>query len=144
MGLSDGMHLFGRVISTSARWTLAEGGGTTNLVYVFRIQSLMKELPDRRHLQADNLLIPPQLVNRLGWSRGYFETLETLPFAPGEVLPVHCFQTNSPVGGPRWFDAAANELSGPVPPVGVWGGGNHRTLEDEVCAALALPLAADE
>ena len=143
MGLPDDTYLFGRVISTSARWTAAEGGGTANLVYVFKQQSAAKAMPDHTHLRSENLLVPPQLVNRLGWSRGYFETLGTLPFEPGEVLPVHCFQSNAHAA-PRWFDDEANELAMPVPPVGVWGSGNFRTLEDEVCSALGIPLAADE
>lgn len=144
MGLPGGMYLFGRVISTSARWTLAQGGGTTNLVYVFAHQSRTKEIPARTHLRADQLLIPPQLINRLGWSRGFFETLGNLPFEDGEVLDVHCFQTNIYATGPRWFDDAANQLPEPVPPVGEWGVGNYRTVEDKVCSALGIPLAADD
>lgn len=139
MGLPTGRYLFGRVISTSARWSRAEGSGTTNLVYVFEHQSADKKPPGRVHLHVNRLLIPPQLINRLGWSQGYFETLETLPFEDGEVLAVHCFESNARAAGPRWFDDQANELPEPVPPVGVWGGGNHRTLEDAVCKALGLP-----
>lgn len=33
-------------------------------------------------------LIPPQLINRLGWSRGDFETVGTLGFEEGELLEV--------------------------------------------------------
>jgi hypothetical protein len=143
MGLPDDTYLFGRVISTAARWTLAEGSETTNLVYVFSHRSASKAMPDRAHLRSDQLLIPPQLINRLGWTRGYFETVGHLAFADGEVLPVHCFEQGSG-RSPRWFDEHANELCEPVSPVGVWGGGNYKTLEDEVCRALGIPVATDE
>lgn len=88
MQLQSLAYLFRRVISTMSRWSITPDGGTTNLVYVFEHQSPSKTMLDRSHLQSDQLLIPPQLINRLGWSRGYFETLENLPFGPGEVLPV--------------------------------------------------------
>jgi hypothetical protein len=129
-------YLFGRVISTTARWSISPDGGTTNLVYVFKHQAVSKTMPDRSHLQSDQLLTPPQLINRLGWSRGYFETLGNLPLGPGEVLPVHCFETRSYRAGPRWFNERAEELPAPVSPVGIWGAGNYRTLEDKVCQAL--------
>lgn len=144
MGLPDAMHLFGRVISTSARWTVAQDSGTTNLVYVFDHRSPDRAIPAREHLRADRLLVPPQLVNRLGWNRGYFETLGTLPFEDGETLDVHCFESRTFAAGPRWFDDTARELPRPVPPVGVWGAGNHRTLEDAACEALGIPLAPDD
>jgi hypothetical protein len=143
MGLPDDTYLFGRVISTAARWSLAEGSGTTNLVYVFSHRSESKATPDRAHLRIDQLFIPPQLINRLGWSRGYFETVGRLELTDDEVLPVHCFK-RSFGASPRWFDEHGNELDEPVPPVGVWGGGNYRTLENEVCRALGIPLAPDE
>jgi hypothetical protein len=136
-------YLFRRIISTTARWSSTPDGGSTNLVYVFKHQSPSKTMPDRSHLQSDQLLIPPQLINRLGWSRGYFETLGNLPFGPGEVLPVHCFETRQYRGGPRWFNERAEELQAPVPPVGIWAGGNYRTLEDRMCDALGIPLAAE-
>lgn len=143
MGLPDDTYLFGRVISTAARWTLAEGSGPTNLVYVFSNRSESKAMPDRTYLRTDHLLIPPQLINRLGWTRGYFETVGHLALADGEVLPVHCFERASG-RSPRWFDEHGNELGEPVPPVGAWGGSNYRTLEDEVCRVLGIPLAPDE
>ena len=117
-------YLFGRVISTTARWSITPDGGTTNLVYVFKHQSPSKTMPDRSHLHSDQLLIPPQLINRLGWSRGYFETLGNLPFGPGEVLPVHCFERRGYRAGPsRWFNERAEGLPAPIPPVGIsWYG----------------------
>jgi hypothetical protein len=138
-------YLFGRVISTTAMWSGIPDGGTTNLVYVFKHQSPSKTMPDRSHLQSDQLLIPPQLINRLGRSRGYFETLGNLPLGPGEVLPVHCFEDRGDHGQPsRWFNEHAEELPEPIPPVGIWAGGNYRTVEDKMCKALGIPLAPDK
>ncbi len=143
MVLPDDSFLFGRVVSTAARWALAEDSGTVNLVYVYDYRSSDKKVPDRQHLGADRLLVPPQLINRLGWSRGYFETLANLPLEEGEVLREHCFQTNVYAAGPRWFDERANALPEPVPPVGAWGAGNWLTLEAEVFRALGLLLDED-
>jgi hypothetical protein len=70
------------------------------------------------------------------------------PYAGIVVWPADdsfaCFESDIYAIGPRWYDDKGHELQGPVPPVGVWGGGNYRTLEDEVCKALGIPLAPDD
>lgn len=48
-----------------------------NLIYIYNRRSPDRSLPD--DLDAAPLLIPPVVVNRLPWSRGYFETIGNLP-----------------------------------------------------------------
>jgi hypothetical protein len=61
------------------------------LIYVFRHLS-NEPVPPPRLLVTD-LLIPPANVNRIGWSRGRFMTVDRRPFEKGERLPQHYFRT---------------------------------------------------
>ena len=101
----------------------------------------MEAAGGRRELRPDRLLIPPHLVNRLGWSRGYFETLANVPLEEGEVLPIHCFEYG--ITHPCWYDQNHRPLPGPIPPVGSGGAGNWKTVEWEVFEALGLEQSTD-
>jgi hypothetical protein len=58
VGLPDDTFVFGRVISTTAKWTRASGAGPANLIYLFRERSTSKRPPDRAELRPDRLLVP--------------------------------------------------------------------------------------
>lgn len=45
---------------------------------------------DEANLRPDRLLIAPIYINRLGWSRGYFETVGNRPLVPEDLLTQHC------------------------------------------------------
>ena len=133
--------LFGRVISTTAEWQTSEKTSGVLMVYVYNHVSQEKVLPDRSVLSPDNLLIPPKLINRLGWSRGYFETVANYPLESGDALPVHCFWHDV---FKKYFTEEAMELPGPVGPTNTIGElalGNYRTLDDEVSTALGIAQA---
>ena len=135
----DSLYVFGRVVSVDAQWT--EGGGLppVNLIYVYEQTSASPELPAPDVLRPDRLLMPPSLINKLPWSRGYFETLGNVPLGAGDVLDVHCFQ-----GDPgNYYDEFSRRLRGRHEPCGIWGLGSYRTVDDAVCTALGIPLAAD-
>lgn len=134
----DDRYLFGRVISTAAQW----GAGpsvTANLIYVFKVRSESKTVPNRSELLADRLLFAPVVINRLPWSRGYFETIANLTMGVDEALPIHCFRFSSG----RYFDENGRELSGPTEPCGEGGLHSFRTVDDLVSEALGIPLAPD-
>jgi hypothetical protein len=134
----DNRYLFGRVISTTAQW----GAGpsvTANLIYVFKARSDTKSLPDKSELQADRLLFAPAVINRLPWSRGYFQVLANLPLGDGEVLNQHCFRSDRD----RYFDELGRRLEHRTEPCGLWGLGSYRTIDDEISRALGIPLAPD-
>ncbi len=132
----DGKYVFGRVISTEAK---AGPSMPANLVYVFKARSLIKSVPDSSELRTDRLLVAPLMINRLPWSRGYFETLTNRPLGEGEVLKQHCFRSSEG----RYYDERSRELSRPIEPCGHWGMQSYRTLDDRVSKALGIPLAPD-
>lgn len=133
---ADERYLFGRVISTEAMIGPMVG---CILIYVYRFTSTVKQVPEREELNLGNLLVPPTMINRLGWSRGYFETVAHWELTPDDVLAQHCFRRFNG----RYYDDQNHELPGPVEPVGIWGLGNYRTIDDAISKALGIPLAPD-
>lgn len=139
---TSGPYLFGRVVRTDAN---AGGFPSSNLIYIFRVESDRPEPPDRAELNPSNLLVPPIMTNRLPWSRGYFQTIASWPIRPGEALARHCFEEpRRPPEYPHlYFDeyGASAELPGRVEPCGEWGLHSYLTIDDAVSSALAIPAA---
>jgi len=131
----DGLYLFGRVIDIAA-----EIGPFKScvLVYLYRQRSSQKAPPPA--LLRGQLLVPPLMTNRLPWSRGYFELVESRPLTDMDRLPQHCF---ADLWG-RYFDERSRRLPGPVEPIGQWGLESYRTIDDQVSEALGIPLAPDD
>jgi hypothetical protein len=138
--LPDEKFLFGRLVSTEAQWALGEGVKPALLIYIYRVRSATKVLPERSVLGPENLLVSPIMTNRLPWSRGYFETIGNLPPEPGELLEQHCFLSS--VRG-EYFDDKGNELPGAVEPVGDWGLHSFRTIDDQISDALGFARVPD-
>lgn len=132
----DDLYVFGRVIATDA----VAGGGTptANLLYLYRVRSPTKAVPDRKDLRPDDLLVSPVMTNRLPWSRGYFETLANLAPREDELLDQHCFL--DPVWG-TYFDEHGQQVPGPVEPVGDYVLHSFRTIDDQVSDALGIARA---
>jgi len=130
-------YLFGRVIRTDA----ALFGSGNILVYFYDAWSADPTVIPA--LSSSNLLIPPVVTNRLGWSRGYFQHVASRELGPSDVLPVHCFVTNIYRDGPRYFDEYNRPLPGPVPPVGERGLHSYRTIDDLISDALAMARAPE-
>ncbi|MGI6870263.1 immunity 26/phosphotriesterase HocA family protein [Amycolatopsis sp. 3B14] len=131
--MPDDLYSFGRVIKTD----VPIHAMTRNiLIYVFQTRSESKDVPPRELLRPEQLLMPPLLINRLPWSRGYFEHLGNLPLEAGEVLPVHCFWSFS---RKVHYDDAGNVLPGPVGPVGSHELNSFRTFDDKISDALGVP-----
>ncbi|MFI9811179.1 immunity 26/phosphotriesterase HocA family protein [Saccharothrix variisporea] len=134
----DDLFVFGRVVSTEATWAQAEPPPPpVNLIYVYRHTSPVAAVPPDSELQADKLLIPPAMVNKLPWSRGYFQTIGNIPLRPGETLGVHCFRD----ARGRYFNEFLEPLAARTEPYPVLGLGSYRTVDDQVCEALGIPLA---
>lgn len=127
-------YLFGRVVRTDA---ICLGPGAI-LIYLYRAESPTTTPP--AVLSHEELLTPPILINRLPWSRGYFETIENRP-ASDDVYPRHCFRDSRG----RFFDEFRNELKEPSRGVPVGDAGLHslRTVDDIVSKTLGIPLALD-
>lgn len=123
----DGKYLFGRVIRTDAL-----GPMEALLVYLFSHRSEAKEVPG--DLSPDSLLIPPVLMNALGWYHGRFETIANVPLGPGDVLRQHCFYAAG-----RYYDESGETLAEATEPCGIGGVTSFRMLDDEISDALDLP-----
>lgn len=136
--MPDGMYSFGRVVSDSA---MVGGRIQAQLIYVFKVRSLSKDLPEPSDLRSDCLLLPPMMTNVLPWSRGYLETIAHLPFEPGDNLSQHCFYDSF---FRKHVDELGNVLPGPVEPVGELGLQSFRTIDDSVSAALGIPLVPED
>lgn len=135
-------YYFGRVIRLDA---IGLAGGAI-LIYIYNAKSDDKgSIPvlDKRHL-----LIAPTMINRLPWSRGYFETVANLPLSDEDILHPHCFEDDwrhvlfpgSPI---IYRDEYGNRLPGRTEPCGIYGLGSFRTVDDDVSEALGIPLAPD-
>jgi hypothetical protein len=90
-------------------------------------------------LLASNLLVSPVMINRLPWSRGYFDTIGHLDLQDGEVLPQHCFRRSNG----DYFDADGRQMSRPVEPVGDYGLHSFRTVDDLLSDALGFDRVSD-
>lgn len=130
-------YQFGRVISTEA-----EIGPMKDviLIYIYRLQSDSKNLPERSDLSPERLLVSPIMTNRLPWSKGYFETVAHWPIEPADLLPQHCFLS---AARGVYFDEYGNKLSGAIEPVGDWGLHSYRTIDDEISDAVGTDRAPE-
>lgn len=134
----DDLYLFGRVILVDMPGDKAPMP-RANLIYVYRHRSATKD-PDRDALKPDSLLLSPMYINRLPWSRGYFETVAHWPLEPDDLLQQHCFLS---AWRGRYYDEFRNELPGPVEPVGDWGLHGYGSVDKQVSDALGIERAPD-
>jgi hypothetical protein len=140
-------YYFGRVINTDAESGF--GPGNAVLIYIYNATSKDKnKIPE---LDKNNLLIPPTMINRLGWSRGYFENVAFKELTKDDVLDVHCFW-DPPLKGfstgrfskGKYMNEKGEELDGPHEPVGQCGLGNYLTVDLRISRALGMPLPPDD
>ena len=128
--------VFGQVVRPDA---VLEVPITAVLIYIYDSVANHPVLPEVDHLIPQRLLFAPLFINRLPWSRGYFQTLSHRDLTTSDVLPRHCFRT--PSGGV--VDDDGNVVSNPTDPIGRWGLESFRTVDDRVCTALGIPLAPE-
>lgn len=133
-------HLFGRVINAAAE--AGPMGPGANLVYIYDTVSDTPD-PPSASLTRDSLLVAPLFINRLPWSRGYFETVASMTLGRDDVLAVHYFRRfNGQV-----LDEAGAEVQVPrrsKVPVGQWGLNSYLTVDDAVSDALGIERATNE
>lgn len=127
--------IFGRVILVDLPSGKAPIPGS-NLIYIYRWMSESKQ-PNMEQLSRHNLLIPPIYINRLPWSKGYFETVARLELQAEDVLERHCFRRFNG----DYFNEVGERLQEPVEPCGRWGLASYLVVDDEVSDALGYPRA---
>jgi hypothetical protein len=131
-----GEYLYGRLIRADAR---VLPGVDCNLVYIYRFSS--RDPRRVSTLLPTELLIAPALVNQKPWTLGYFQKIEHRPLlADVDVLPGHCFVDSR---GKHHDELGREQSHRRDVPCGVWGVGNHRTVDDDVSRALGIPLASE-
>lgn len=139
MQLPDERYLFGRVVDVD----LAGDHSPTpsaHLIYIYDHCRPSRAI-DPEELTPDRLLLPPVHTNRLGWTRGYFETIMNYPTRPADLLKRHCFWDALREG---YVDERGRPLQGPVKPCGEWGLASYRLIDDHISDALGIPRAPVE
>ena len=137
MQMPSGSFIFGRVILSDIQERegfLSLPG--SNLVYIYSHQSETGKVT-WDELDRDDLLIPPTYTNRLGWSHGIFETIDSRPLTRNDLLAKHCFL----VKPDRYIDEKGNWLSRRYEPCGFFGQASYLYLDDLISDALAIPRA---
>jgi hypothetical protein len=136
----EGLFIFGRVIRADLEEPAPMPGAY--LIYVYRHRSDDMR-PSRSELHPGALLLPPLYINRMPWTKGYFQTVDNWPLAGDDLVAQHCFLSVSwgPASPDRYFDEDYNRLPGPIEPCGIWGLQSYRMLDDAVSEALGIPSA---
>lgn len=136
VGLPEATYVFGRVIG--AAMDTGPMGPGSYLIYVYAHRSRVHE-PDLDRMATKDLLIPPLFINRLPWSRGYFEAVSHRPLSTDDVLPCHCFRS---LNG-TYLDETGAPLPHAIQPCGEWGLNSFRTFDDQLSDALGIPRVPD-
>lgn len=123
-------YYFGRVIRTDARIVSFQN---CILIYLYSVSTALPSQDRIPSLALDKLLLPPIIINRLPWSRGYFMTIGNSCLEKADVLETHCFKRNNG----KYYDADSNELPAPVEPVGQFGLWSYALVGDVVEDVLA-------
>lgn len=131
-------YIWGRVIRV--RETLAGWPGS-NMVYIYNI--ITKDLKEVPLLYKKDLLLGPVIINRLGWSHGYLQTITNVRLRKENILDIHCF-IYCFLGTVKYFDENQNDLGKCIEPCGHYGLDSYRSLENKICRKLGIPLAPFE
>lgn len=135
MQLPDGSHLFGRVIDADIQELARAPFQGSYLIYVYDIRSVDKS-PVVANLTPDRLLLPPVFINRMPWTRGFFETVSHSDLGKHDLLQQVSFWDQ--LRG-RFVDQAGKVLPHAVEPMGTWLLFSYRWLDDQVSDALGIP-----
>ena len=145
MKILDKGYLFGRVIRTDALGGAAGNDfdvprkGNLNLIYIYEgLHDSKEPIPG---LCKEELLVPPIVTNRLGWSSGYFETVDSRELEEEDVLRPHCFSLGKPRGPDgMYYDEYGNRLDREYPPTGLDGLSSYVGIDARISKALGLPI----
>ena len=135
MQLLDGSHLFGRVIGAELPSEQAPMPGSY-LIYIYDHRSPDKTA-DLDALVPERLLIPPTFINRMPWTKGYFETVTHSPLSRDDLLEQHCFRYDTNT----YVDERGQQRRWRVEPCGEWGLASYRFVDDRISEAIGVPYA---
>jgi len=137
-------YLFGRVILADMPSGRAPMEGA-NLIYIYEKRSTAPSV-QHSELRPGRLLIPSLWTNRLGWTRGYFLTLENRPLEKFDLVRRHCFSRSRlrPGAAPVFVDEGGRELKQRSEPCGLWGLVSYRWIDDHVSDAVGIPRVPED
>lgn len=132
MQFPDNRYLFGRIMKLDASF-----GGFKNGCIKTHIYDYISNTPiPPVELTTKSLLIPPQWINKLGFSRGYLSVVANVPLSNHNFQDTACY--NNGVG--KYLTEDGIELNKPTELIGFYGLGNYRTLDDKISEAIGIPL----
>lgn len=122
--IEEQKFLVGQVVISELKSSSELLHGAT-VVHIFnKVINNLEEIP---HFETKDLIIPPQIINKLGWARGYFLTVENRSL--NEEL-------NDDYGFKRfensYFDAFGKALAKEPKICGTYALGNYLTIEDKI------------
>lgn len=111
------------------------------LVYIYN--HFTKELEKDPKVDKNDLAIPPQFINRQGWLKGFFKTIQKKPLKKDDMLEVHCFKSMT---GPKadqyvYTDENRNVLPMKIEPCGFYAMGHYKHIDYELSKKFNLPLS---
>lgn len=108
------------------------------LIYVNNL--VIKNVVSTGHFLSSNMMLSPYFINRIGWSRGYFERYEAGADDLGScIAKEHCF-----CGCYYSMTGCVNEWGEPVPCVpwaSRYGVGNYRSLDRHIARKMGWDLS---
>jgi hypothetical protein len=108
------------------------------LVYIYETVARDERPPALGTLTPSRLLVPPLFINRLPWTRGYFETAGFADLEPDDRLAQHCFRDTT-----GWYlDEAGHQLDALSEPCGDWALYSYTVLDDVLSDATGIPRAS--
>jgi hypothetical protein len=134
----DGRYLFGRVIGAELSRERAPIEGAY-LLYVYDLFGDSIDV-DPSTLTKNRLLLAPTYTNRLGWVRGYFQTISHRPLRPDDILDQHCFWDAL---REKHVDECGRILAHPTEPCGEWAMASYVVIDDKISDALGIPRAPE-
>lgn len=140
MLLPDETHIYGRVIDADITDPRRAPMPGSYLIYVYRHRST-GEQPDVAELSPANLLLPPVFINKMPWTKGYFETVESAAITPADVLPSVSYWD---AARSCFVDSNRNVLPAEVQPAGDWALMSYRWLDDQISDALGIPRVPED
>jgi hypothetical protein len=84
------------------------------IIYIYDEWISTIEDLNESNLKKDKLLLPPIIIDKSPWTKGYFQTIKNLELTDEDIFINHCFKH---ING-KYYDEYANELSEPLNLVG--------------------------
>ncbi len=126
--------IYGRVIKMGGPM----GDHDSNfLVYIYN--NFSKDLELHPKLNKNDLLIPPYFINRLGWLKGYFQTISKITLDKEDILDYHSFIKLPVSHNLGYVDEYGNKTEKINKESESYAMGNYITLDMDISKKFNLP-----